>query len=53
MENIQATWEEKRQGVWKGYIRFLDTKSQSAGGGGGGEEGEVNVIKEESRCCIL
>ena len=47
MENIQATWEKKREGVWKGYIRILDTE-----GKGEEKEEEVPVVKEESRCSI-
>ena len=43
MDNIQATWEKKREGVWKGCIRILDTVEQPD------TESEV---KEESRCCI-
>lgn len=46
MENIQAKWEKKREGVWKGYIRILDTEVKEE------EKEEVPVIKEESRCSI-
>ena len=47
MENIQAKWEKKREGVWKGYIRILNTEGEEEE-----EEEKVPVIKEESRCSI-
>ena len=44
MDNIQATWEKKREGVWKGCIRILDTEED--------RDTETVEVKEESRCCI-
>lgn len=46
MENIQAKWEKKREGVWKGYIRILNTEDKEE------EKEEAPVVKEESRCSI-
>lgn len=43
MDNIQASWEKKREGVWKGCIRILDTDEQP--------DTETEV-KKESWCSI-
>jgi hypothetical protein len=45
MDNIQATWEKKREGVWKGCVRILETDSEK-------EDTDTTIVKEESRCSI-